>query len=106
MKNPEAKDLLLARRTELIGNISEKEEQMESNTPDDDEDRPFERQEDELLAALSQSDSAEIARIDAALQRIAEGTYGICAECGEKIAPARLKAVPDAILCMNCASSH
>lgn len=43
-----------------------------------------------------------IRKIQAALQRIDEGTYGICEECGEEIAVARLKARPVTRLCINC----
>ena len=41
-------------------------------------------------------------KIDAALIRIKEGTYGICVECGEKISIKRLEARPVAQLCIDC----
>ncbi|NCW86990.1 MAG: hypothetical protein EBV69_13255, partial [Oxalobacteraceae bacterium] len=44
----------------------------------------------------------EIVAIDAALGRIAAGTYGICVKCGEAIAPKRLEAVPTATTCVAC----
>jgi DnaK suppressor protein len=49
-------------------------------------------------------DNAEqvISEIDAALQRIEDGTYGVCASCGQVIAPARLEANPWASLCIDC----
>lgn len=40
--------------------------------------------------------------IDAALERIAEGTYGTCAECGKKIGQARIEFRPESIYCVNC----
>jgi RNA polymerase-binding protein DksA len=40
--------------------------------------------------------------IDQALDRIQEGTYGICAVCSRPINPRRLLAVPNAKLCLNC----
>lgn len=43
-----------------------------------------------------------IRKIQAALQRMSEGTYGICEECGEDISIARLKARPVTRLCINC----
>lgn len=43
-----------------------------------------------------------IRKIQAALQRIDDGTYGICEECGEDISLARLKARPVTRLCINC----
>jgi DnaK suppressor protein len=49
-------------------------------------------------------DNAEqvISEIDAALQRIEDGTYGVCASCGREIPPARLEANPWASLCIDC----
>ena len=43
-----------------------------------------------------------IRKIQSALQRIDDGTYGICDECGEEIAIPRLKARPVTRLCINC----
>ncbi|MBO4300453.1 MAG: RNA polymerase-binding protein DksA [Desulfovibrio sp.] len=43
-----------------------------------------------------------IRKIQAALARIDDGTYGICEECGEEISVARLKARPVTRLCINC----
>lgn len=40
--------------------------------------------------------------IESALERLAEGQYGVCLECDGKIAPKRLQAVPWAILCREC----
>ncbi len=45
-----------------------------------------------------------IRKIQAALQRIDEGTYGLCEDCGEEINIARLKARPVTKLCINCKS--
>lgn len=46
----------------------------------------------------------EIRKIDAALQRIGEGAFGWCEECGEEIAVKRLEIDPTALLCVACAS--
>lgn len=40
--------------------------------------------------------------VDAALARIAQGKYGICANCGKAIDPARMDARPESVLCVNC----
>ena len=45
-------------------------------------------------------------QIEAALRRIEENDYGICQECGEDIATARLEADPTALLCIECASAR
>lgn len=48
----------------------------------------------------------QVAALLAALARLTEGTYGHCESCGERIAPARLRAVPLALLCVGCQSRH
>ena len=45
----------------------------------------------------------EAREIRAALQRLSDGNYGSCANCGATIAPARLEALPTATLCIECA---
>lgn len=47
----------------------------------------------------------ELARIAAALRRIDSGEYGECIECGEPVAPGRLRADPAATHCIDCASA-
>jgi RNA polymerase-binding transcription factor DksA len=41
-------------------------------------------------------------RLSAALDRLAEGEYGTCVECGEQISPARLRAMPEVQTCVRC----
>ncbi|PYM07826.1 MAG: hypothetical protein DMD82_04715 [Candidatus Rokuibacteriota bacterium] len=41
-------------------------------------------------------------RIADALERLSEGDYGVCVECGETIAPARLRALPEVQTCIRC----
>jgi DnaK suppressor protein len=42
-------------------------------------------------------------RIDRALAKLAEGSYGVCDACQKPIAPARLAAAPESVLCIECA---
>ena len=42
-------------------------------------------------------------RIERALEKLDEGTYGICDECGGEIVPGRLDAAPESALCIECA---
>lgn len=44
-----------------------------------------------------------LTEVDAALDRIGEGTFGVCQQCGRKITEERLKAIPYAALCIDCA---
>ena len=52
--------------------------------------------------ALKQTDSKLLRAIDEAIHRIDQGTYGICMECENQIAPARLEAVPWTRVCIDC----
>jgi DnaK suppressor protein len=47
-----------------------------------------------------------IGRTERALAKLDEGTYGICDSCGAPIAPARLQAMPDVVLCVTCAAAE
>jgi DnaK suppressor protein len=58
------------------------------------------------LDLLGEVERAEIARIDAALERMEAGGYGICRSCGEPIEPRRLAAVPLALECAACAGAE
>lgn len=42
-------------------------------------------------------------RVGRALAKLAEGSYGVCDECGGEIAPRRLEAIPESTLCVDCA---
>lgn len=97
------KDLLLKRRAELANDLVEIEDKLDDPMPQDWEDRASERQGDEVLEARGKADRDELRRIDAALDRIEDGSYGICAKCGDTISDERLNAVPTAALCRTCA---
>lgn len=58
------------------------------------------------LVALDAELNREIRQIEQALRRIDDGTYGSCARCGSAIGEARLHALPDASLCIGCASAR
>jgi RNA polymerase-binding transcription factor DksA len=54
--------------------------------------------------ALSDSLDARLSTIEAALQRLDDGSYGVCADCKSEIPPRRLHALPFARLCVQCQS--
>ena len=45
----------------------------------------------------------QLAAVDGALVRVADGTYGVCEVCRNRIAPERLEAIPWAATCVSCA---
>ena len=54
---------------------------------------------------MADSLNASLERIDRALEKVAEGTYGTCDGCGEQIPAARLEAQPESAVCVECAGS-
>jgi DnaK suppressor protein len=46
-----------------------------------------------------------LARTERALAKLDEGTYGVCDSCGRPIAAKRLQAMPDVVLCIDCAAT-
>ncbi|MDC7219725.1 MAG: TraR/DksA family transcriptional regulator [Spirochaetales bacterium] len=54
------------------------------------------------LEVLGNRDKLQLEKIDAAISRIKNGTYGICASCTKMISKDRLEAIPYAALCIDC----
>jgi DnaK suppressor protein len=97
---------LQQRRALLVGEVVDTEAELHSIQEERESELEELAQEDRAARALAQLDDRakhEIAEIDAAVQRLAEGTYGICEGCGERIARERLRAVPAARFCVDCA---
>jgi RNA polymerase-binding protein DksA len=62
--------------------------------------------EQEFTLSLMESDAGILDKIEAALERCEEGSYGQCEECGAKIPKTRLNAIPYATMCVKCASEY
>lgn len=60
--------------------------------------------EKELALLFTDREKEKLQGIDEALDKLQEGTYGVCEECSEKIEPGRLKVLPLARFCVNCQS--
>jgi len=60
------------------------------------------RTDEDLLERLGDAERRELSRIDAAIARMDQGGYGVCADCGEEIEPRRLRALPHALRCQGC----
>lgn len=56
---------------------------------------------EQRAATLAQAQQ-QLAQIEVALQRLDDGTYGQCAQCGDPIEPGRLSVLPYAALCVHC----
>lgn len=60
------------------------------------------RSDEEALLRLGEAERHELGRIDAAIARLDQGSFGVCADCGEEIELRRLRALPQAIRCQGC----
>ena len=57
---------------------------------------------DDIEFALIQMKSETLSKIEEALHRLEDGTFGYCFECGEEISERRLRALPFAVRCKDC----
>lgn len=94
-------DLLAQLRAQRGGSVGRAEAAAEARTLATGDWAQDDAQRD-LTFALEEREAAELSAIDAALQRIANGNYGQCTDCGVDIAPARLQANPVALRCIQC----
>lgn len=94
-------DLLAQLRAQHGGAMSRAESAAEAlgSASDDQAQSNTER---ELSFALEERESAELVAIDMALKRIADGSFGLCVDCGVSIPAARLHASPTALRCIDC----
>jgi RNA polymerase-binding protein DksA len=60
----------------------------------------------EKRLALEKQIRDQLAEVEHALSKFEKGTYGLCDDCGQPIAPARLEALPHASLCVNCKAKN
>ena len=109
-----ARELLEAERAQalrrlaaLTGDFNEVVAASRDSNADDEHDPEgatiaFERSQ---VAALVQQVKGHVAEVEAAIQRLEAGNYGICERCGRPIASARLEARPAARTCIRCASA-
>lgn len=103
------KALLIQQRTDLLkqlqtlrgGAVGRAEASAEHFARSQDSDAQMATARD-LELALDEHETQELSAIDAALARIAAGTYGQCVDCGADIAPQRLQAAPAAARCIAC----
>jgi RNA polymerase-binding protein DksA len=108
------KDMLLGLRARLRGDVTQlaesalKKNRTEANgdlssMPIHMADIGSDNFEQEFTLSLMENEGVTLEQIETSLERIEEGSYGQCEECGVKIPKARLNAIPYATLCVKCA---
>lgn len=94
---------LEAKKTEIDGRLAAINRDLRKTYDANSTEQATERENDEVLESLAQQCAEELALIQTALDRIAQGSYGQCSKCGDDIGEARLSAQPEAAQCMKCA---
>ncbi len=105
----ELKQMLEDRRREILSEVQSRIKDVRSEgaggltagVVDAEETSVADIQED-IELALIQMKAETLTRINEALGRLEENTYGRCNECGQEISPQRLRALPFAIRCKDC----
>ena len=90
---------LTRRITAIEADIHHKKEPVEKDFAE----QVTQRENDDVLSAIDEEAKQTVHLIDAALTRIKNGNYEICAICGEKIPEKRLAALPYVTTCVSCA---
>lgn len=105
----ELKQILEERRREIVTEVKEKMRDVRSLAADGEGQGVLDAEEtsqadiqDDIEFALIQMKSETLHKIEEALARHAEGTYGNCFECGDEISQRRLRALPFAVRCKDC----
>jgi RNA polymerase-binding transcription factor len=102
-----AREALIARKAEIEALLAESAESRSTVELDQTSVGRLSRmdamQAQQLALATGRQRTQDLARVEAALQRIEDGTYGLCLICDEDIAPKRLAFDPAAPTCINCA---
>ena len=91
------------RLAELTSRVRQIDEDLSQPLDADFEEQAVDLEDHEAMEAVENAGMLEIQQIRRALARIADGSYGTCARCGEAIAPKRLEVLPTATLCIACA---
>ena len=87
---------------EIAGKLREARDEPRDEYVGDMLDRGERFHEEDLQYTLLGMKTETIQRIDEALDRLAEGEYGLCSDCGQEISEKRLSAMPFAIRCCDC----
>jgi len=101
----QAKKALTERRETLMRTwrqTSDEERQISGAVETDWTDIASDNEAAKVLHVLSDKERREFEEIEAALARLADGTYGLCIRCGRAIGRQRLMAIPEASLCLEC----
>jgi RNA polymerase-binding protein DksA len=106
-ENDILRELLLQKRDELNARIEQRRQEIVmEHEPEDEVGVALRNSSAGMAIANIEREVRTIAEIDLSLRRLANGQYGICGLCDEKIPLARLKAIPWTRCCVECAGGR
>lgn len=100
----ELRKRLEQQKAELTARVSGIKADLGRGLEADSKEQAVQLENKEVLDALGNEATSELAKISAALQRMDDGTYGVCTACGAEIDSRRLNARPYSSKCIACAS--
>jgi len=98
------REQLEQKQTELNDRVAHIKKDIAGGLDPDSSEQATQLENAEVLDSLANEATSELAQVNGALQRMDEGTYGKCTECGAEINTRRLEARPYAARCIDCAS--
>lgn len=98
---------LIAKREDIIKRmqfLQMDKRRIEEPLTQDFDDQVASVENDQVIDGLDEMTRSQLASINEALDRIHNGQYGICINCGEQISEKRMHALPYVLTCINCAN--
>jgi DnaK suppressor protein len=105
LKAKEAKEIrerLLKERELIVQKLNGNDLSIDDSETPDPVDLAVRNYSKNVMLAVSENESRQLALIDEALQRVEDKEYGECQNCGKDVPPKRLSAIPWARYCLEC----
>ncbi|MCX2980162.1 TraR/DksA family transcriptional regulator [Halieaceae bacterium IMCC14734] len=103
MSQAEHRTSLETRLADLEHRLASVKKDITKTLSSDFAEQATERENDDVLEEIARETQVTINHLKDALQRLEEGSYGRCGDCGEAISAQRLEAIPESTHCVNCA---
>jgi len=105
LKTRRIREQLLAKRRALLARYRSELERADEQDPHQSEliDAATEQWDARVLSTMTDADVHALQEVAGALGRLEDGDYGLCVDCGARIEPGRLRVLPEATQCMECA---
>jgi len=103
MSKQESRRILQEKLEGLEKRLSSVKRDITKTLSSDFAEQATERENDDVLEEIARETQLSIHSVKAAIQRVDDGSYGVCAQCGDDISAGRLEAIPETTFCVKCA---